>query len=97
MNERPLVVAYHHSRLVLMELHLDCIELRARAEFEGRVWKHTALVYTREDAWFVLASSELENSQVEHQETFEAEAFLTKRGALKYAVERVSTMQGKRL
>lgn len=95
-DSRPLVVAFHNSRLVLMERHADCVEFRARAEFDGQIWKHTALVYSREDAWFCLISSELENNGSNDTITFDAEAFLTPQGAMKHAVAKVSTLQGKR-
>jgi len=91
---RPLVVAYHNRRLILMETFADCTEVRTRAEYCGRVWKYSALVYERSGVWYALVSSELENNVPTERKTFEAEAFLTAQNAFKWAIGFISTAQG---
>jgi len=93
---RPFSVAFLNNRLVILEQHKDCVELRTRGEFEGAIWKHTALVYDEGDVWFVILTSEHEDAVLKAKHTFEAEAFLTARNAIKHAVHRVATAQGHR-
>lgn len=90
---RPLVVAYHNNRLVLSTNWGDCVEFRTRAEFDGQVWRHEALVYQKDDVWYMLASSRVDGKP-ESEITFDAEAFLTARGAVKHAITRITTMRG---
>jgi len=91
---RPLVVAYHNARLILMETFDDCTEVRTWAEYCGRVWKHSALVYERGGVWYALVSSELDEANPTERRTFEAEAFLTAQNAFKWAIRFISTAQG---
>jgi hypothetical protein len=93
MQNRPPVVAYYNGRLILMQLHEDCVEYKCRAFFGGYIWRHTALVYTEGGVWFVLCTSQLEAGDL--QDRFEAEAFPTKKDARNYAFKRVASLQGR--
>ena len=93
MTNRPPVVAYFNSRLILMLQHEDCVEYKTRAEFCGYVWEHTALVYEEAGVWFILQMSYVPNTGI--QVRFDADACLNEKEARKAAVRRVGTAQGR--
>lgn len=93
-TERKPVVAYFNQRLILMLLHEGATEFRARADYAGVSWDHTALVYEEGGVWFMLAISAAPNLNVRDQ--WAAEACLEERDAKKKAVRWVGTAQGRR-
>ena len=82
---RPNSVAYGNQRLVVMQQHEDCVELKTRFEHKGVVLQATALLYPDGEAFMMLGTVCFEDGST--AERFEAEAFLDAKAASKAGIK----------
>jgi len=92
MTIRKPVVAYLNRRLVLMLKHEDCVEFKARADFDGRTFEHSALVWREGEAFICIGITALAGTR-EARET-EPQAFLEPRDVHRHAISTVGFAQG---
>lgn len=92
MANRPPVVAYCNSRLILMHQHEDCSEFRARATYDGRDFDHTAIAYQEGEAFFTLTTTQLTGTDEKRE--VECIAFMNARDAARHALTRVAHARG---
>lgn len=92
MTDRKPVVAYLNQRLILMLKHADCVEFKSRAEFCGRVFEHSALVWREGEAFICLGITTLAGTADSREAT--PEAFLKPQEVHRHAISTVAFAQG---
>lgn len=92
-TQRKPVVGYCNGRLVMLEQHEDCYELKARSTFDGRDFDHSAVVYQTGDGWFVMENTNLRDN-LEAGIRTEVHAFTSFDKALRGGFSLVAHAQG---